>query len=101
MLFFILISFFPLFAFLGTLPLRTWDESRLAASAYEMTQTKNPLVVTFDYQPDHWSVKPPLNIWAQAISIKLFGVNETAVRLPSALSIMFLGIILIFLTSKN
>lgn len=97
---FILISFFPLFAFLGTLPLRTWDESRLAASAYEMTQTKNPLVVTFDYQPDHWSVKPPLNIWAQAISIKLFGVNETAVRLPSALSIMFLGIILIFLTSK-
>ncbi|MFA7082262.1 MAG: glycosyltransferase family 39 protein, partial [Bacteroidales bacterium] len=97
---FILISFFPLFAFLGTSPLRTWDESRLAASAYEMTQTKNPLIVTFDYKPDHWSVKPPLTIWTQALSIKLFGVNEVAVRLPSALSILFLGIIIILLFSK-
>lgn len=97
---FILISLFPLFGFLGSLPLRTWDESRLAASAYEMTQSSNPLVVTFNNQPDHWSVKPPLTIWAQALSIKIFGVNEIAVRLPSALSILFLGIIVIILFSK-
>ncbi|MFA6806586.1 MAG: glycosyltransferase family 39 protein [Bacteroidales bacterium] len=95
---FILISFFPLFAFLGTSTLRTWDESRVATSSYEMTNTKNPLIVTFDYQPDHWSVKPPLAIWIQALSIKAFGVNETAVRLPSAIAIMLLGIVIILLT---
>ena len=95
---FILISFFPLFAFLGTSPLRTWDEARVATSSYEMTKTSNPLIVTFDYQPDHWSVKPPLAIWLQALSIKAFGVNETAVRLPSALAIMLLGASIIILT---
>ena len=95
---FVAISFYPLFAFLGSQTIRIWDESRVAISAYEMTKTKNPLIVTFEYQPDHWSVKPPLAVWIQAISIKLFGMNETAVRLPSALAIMFLGVIIIFLT---
>lgn len=95
---FVVISFYPLFAFLGTQTLRTWDESRVAASSYEMTKTKNPLVVTFDYKPDHWSVKPPLAIWIEALSIKIFGVNEAAVRIPSALAIMFLGVVIILLT---
>ncbi len=95
---FVVISFYPLFAFLGTQTLRTWDESRVAASSYEMTKTKNPLIVTFDYQPDHWSVKPPLAIWLEALSIKAFGVNEAAVRLPSAIAIMLLGIVIILLT---
>lgn len=97
---FIAIAFYPLFAFLGTLPLRLWDESRLAASAYEMLHTNNPLIVTFSYLPDHWSVKPPFLIWVQAISLKLFGVNEAAIRLPSALAILFMGIILIYYSSK-
>lgn len=97
---FILISIYPLFAFLDSLPLRTWDESRVAASSYEMTKSSNPLVITFDNQPDHWSVKPPLTIWTQALSIKIFGPSELAVRLPSALSIMLLGIIIILLFSK-
>ena len=78
---FVLISLYPLFAFLGTQPLRTWDESRVAASSYEMTKTKNPIVVTYDYKPDHCSVKPPLAIWIQALSIKVFGANEVAVRI--------------------
>ncbi len=95
---FVAISFYPLFAFLGTQTLRTWDESRVAASSYEMTKTKNPLVVTFDYKPDHWSVKPPLAIWIEALSIKIFGGNEAAVRIPSALAIMFLGVVIILLT---
>lgn len=97
---FVAISFYPLFAFLGTLPLRLWDESRLAASAYEMLHSDNPLVVTFNYDADHWSTKPPFLIWMQALSIKIFGVNEAAVRLPSALSMLFLGISLILLSGK-
>lgn len=95
---FVLISLYPLFAFLGTQPLRTWDESRVAASSYEMTKTKNPIVVTYDYKPDHWSVKPPLAIWIQALSIKVFGANEVAVRLPSALAILLMGVVIILLT---
>jgi 4-amino-4-deoxy-L-arabinose transferase-like glycosyltransferase len=33
-----------------------------------------------------WNTKPPLMIWAQALCIKLFGMGEWAVRLPSALA---------------
>lgn len=97
---FIVVAFYPLFAFLGSMPLRLWDESRLAASAYEMTQTSNPLIVTFFESPDLWSVKPPLLIWIQAIFIKLFGVNEVAVRLPSAISILVIGVSSIMILSK-
>ncbi len=97
---YVLISIYPLFAFLGTLTLRTWDESRLAISAYEMSKTGNPIVVTYNYLPDHWSVKPPLTIISQAISIKLFGLNENAVRLPSAISMVLLGVFIILLTGK-
>lgn len=99
-LIFIAIGFYPLFAFLGSLPLRLWDESRLAASAYEMISSDNPLITTFYGMADHWNVKPPLLIWIQALSIKLFGLSEASVRLPSALSIMILGIFIIIISSK-
>lgn len=97
---FIAISFFPLFTNLGTQLLRTWDESRYAANSYEMYKSGNYLVTTFDYKPDYMSSKPPFVNWCQVICFKLFGVNEASVRLPSALAVLFFGIVLILFGGK-
>src|SRR3984885_7493598 len=60
------------------------DEGRYAEIAREM-------LVTRDYVTprDNWVryfEKPPLVYWTEALSLKLFGPNEWAVRLPAALS---------------
>ena len=82
----IAIIFLTFFYDLGRLPFQIWDESRLATSAYEMVRSGELLVTTVDYKPDMWSTKPPLMIWAQALTIKILGMSEFAVRLPSALA---------------
>jgi 4-amino-4-deoxy-L-arabinose transferase-like glycosyltransferase len=68
--------------FLGQVHLFDWDEINFAEAAREMLVTKNWLTVQIDYQP-FWE-KPPLFIWMQALSMKLFGVNEFAARFPNA-----------------
>lgn len=75
-----------LFADLGGLTLRLWDEARLAVSAIEMTKRGNWLVTTYGYHPDLWNTKPPLMVWLQASFIEVFGPSEWAVRLPAALA---------------
>lgn len=80
------ILYFPLFSHLGSLSVRIWDEARLAQSAYEMLQNGNFLIQHINGKPDMWSTKPPLLIWAIIINMKLFGINELAVRLPSAMA---------------
>lgn len=86
---------FPLFLDLGEPSIRLWDESINAISAFEMTQNKNIFVRYFDGEPDMWSIRPPLTIWAQAISMKIFGYNELAIRIPSALCAL-MTVLLIF-----
>jgi 4-amino-4-deoxy-L-arabinose transferase-like glycosyltransferase len=83
------LAYFPLFLHLESLPMMIWDESRLALSAFEMIQSGNYWVVTYLGQPDMWSVKPPMTIWAIALSIKIFGFNELGLRMPSALCGLF------------
>jgi 4-amino-4-deoxy-L-arabinose transferase-like glycosyltransferase len=69
--------------FIGKVHLFDWDEINFAEAAREMLITKNYTSVQIDYLP-FWE-KPPLFIWLQAISMKIFGVNEFAARLPNAL----------------
>lgn len=76
-----LILFVP---YLGAAHLFDWDEINFAESAREMIATGNYLRVQIDYQP-FWE-KPPLFIWLQVLSMKLFGVNEFAARFPNALA---------------
>jgi len=85
----LLLVSFPVFLFLGALPIRLWDESRLAINACEMLRNGKYLVPTFDGAPDMWNTKPPLMIWFQVLSMKIFGVNEWALRFPSALAALF------------
>lgn len=92
--------YFPLFGHLGTLPIRIWDEARNSINAYEMLKNGNFIVTFYDGAPDMWNTKPPLLIWLQAISMKLFGVNETAIRLPSAFAGLFTCIGLLLFSKK-
>ena len=85
----LLLCSFALFQHLSDLPVRLWDESRLAGNAFEMFKSGNYLVTTFWDTPDLWNTKPPLMIWLQVISMHLVGINELALRLPSAVAGLF------------
>ncbi|MDR3678966.1 MAG: glycosyltransferase family 39 protein [Flavipsychrobacter sp.] len=76
----------PLFLHLGSLPLQLFDEARIAVSAQEMMRNHNLLVVHYGGAPDMWSVKPPLMVWLQALSMHLWGMHEWATRLPGAIA---------------
>ncbi|MEO1402919.1 MAG: glycosyltransferase family 39 protein [Cyanobacteria bacterium J06635_1] len=79
--------------------LRMWDEARQAVSALEMSFNHRWLILYFDGQPDMWSSKPPLLIWCMVFSMKLFGFNEFAVRLPSAISALGTATVLVLFGS--
>ncbi len=70
--------------FIGNVHLFDWDEINFAESAREMLETGNYLTVQIFYEP-FWE-KPPMFIWMQAFSMKVFGVNEFAARFPNALA---------------
>ncbi|HEY1038155.1 MAG TPA: glycosyltransferase family 39 protein, partial [Bacteroidia bacterium] len=69
--------------FLGSVHLFDWDEINFAECAREMIVTDNYSQVQINFQP-FWE-KPPLFIWMQVLSMKLFGVNEFAARFPNAI----------------
>ena len=47
-----------------------------------------------------WNTKPPLLIWMIALCMKIFGYNEFALRLPSALAAMSTAIVIFIFASK-
>ncbi|MCP5488543.1 MAG: glycosyltransferase family 39 protein [Verrucomicrobia bacterium] len=73
-----------LFLFLGTRGLNEPDEGRFAEVAMEMSLQSDWLMPTLCGVP-HLQ-KPPMIYWAAATCIRLFGVHEWVVRLPSALA---------------
>jgi 4-amino-4-deoxy-L-arabinose transferase-like glycosyltransferase len=92
--------YMPVFGHLDTLPIRIWDEARLAISAYEMLNDGDLIVTHVQGNPDMWSTKPPLLIWVQAAFMKVLGVGELAVRLPSAIAAFLTGIALLVFSLK-
>ena len=60
------------------------DEGRYAEIAREMVESGDWLVPRLN-GIEHFQ-KPPVIYWATAICLKLFGINEWAARLPSALA---------------
>jgi 4-amino-4-deoxy-L-arabinose transferase-like glycosyltransferase len=79
--------------YLGTVHLFDWDEINFAEASREMIATNDYLTVRIDYQPFH--EKPPLFFWAQAISMRIFGINEFAARFPNAV-IGIISLLVIF-----
>jgi 4-amino-4-deoxy-L-arabinose transferase-like glycosyltransferase len=80
----LVLSYFPLLHNLGRFQIRMWDEATYANNAIDMYSGGNLVVVDHMGKPDDYNTKPPFVIWCQALSMHLIGVNELAVRLPSA-----------------
>ncbi|HUA80818.1 MAG TPA: glycosyltransferase family 39 protein [Dyella sp.] len=73
------------FAFQGTRGLWSPDEGRYTVAALQMLDTGNYLAPA--YSPDEVNFsKPPTTYWVIAGSIKVFGRNSWAVRIPYALA---------------
>lgn len=70
--------------FLGGVHLFDWDEINFAEIAREMVESGDFLRPQMDYV--FFTEKPPMFMWFQAASMKIFGVNEFASRFPNALA---------------
>jgi len=69
---------------LGSVPLYDLDEGAFTEATREMLASGNYITPTMDGEPRF--DKPVLIYWLQAASMKLLGLNELALRLPSALA---------------
>ena len=80
----LLLTAFTFCILLGSRALNEPDEGRYSEIAREMIETGNWVVPHIWYLP-HLD-KPPMTYWLVAVSMKLFGQNEWAARLPLALA---------------
>jgi 4-amino-4-deoxy-L-arabinose transferase-like glycosyltransferase len=87
--------------------LHPWDERYHALVAKNFIETpltprlyRTP-VLSYDYRVWTsnyiWMHKPPLALWLQAASMKTFGVNEFALRLPSVLASTAASVVTFFI----
>jgi len=90
----------PYFSHLGALPVRVWDEAKRGVMAYEMSQSSNPIVTTYEGSPDFVTTKPPLLIWIQALFIKAIGMTEKAIRLPVAIMALLTSLSLFYFLNR-
>jgi 4-amino-4-deoxy-L-arabinose transferase-like glycosyltransferase len=95
----ILFLTFFFFLFLGKVNLYDWDEANFAEIAREMILTKNYLQPQINYLPFY--EKPPVFIWMQVASMKLFGINEFAARFPNACLGIIVAITLFLIGRKE
>src|SRR6476660_7282692 len=83
-----------LFHILGTstLPLIDRDEPRFAEASREMIERGDYIVPYFNNQLR--LDKPPLTYWAQVASYQIFGENDFAARVPSAIAAALTAILI-------
>jgi 4-amino-4-deoxy-L-arabinose transferase-like glycosyltransferase len=76
-------------------PLMDKTEARYAEIARIMVETNNWVTPQIDYGVPFWA-KPVLSTWFSALSMKVFGINEFSVRLPS----LFLSLLMVFMVNR-
>lgn len=94
------LMYMPIFGHLNTLPIRLWDEAQLAINAFEMKNDGHFIVTYFGGNPDMWNTKPPLLIWFQVALIHVIGLNELAIRIPSAIAAFLTCILLLIISIR-
>lgn len=85
--------------FLGSVHLLDWDEANFAELAREMIVSGNYMQPQINFMPFY--EKPPLFIWLQVLSMKLFGINEFAARFPNAMTGIVVLISLFYIGRKH
>lgn len=91
-----------LFANLESSWVELYDEQRHAVNAYEMVVNNDYLVNTYFGETDYFNLKPPLSMWAIALSYRLLGFTLQAVRIPSAIaSFIMLAVAAIWLRKRQ
>ena len=83
----ILISLALFYPFLGMVHLFDWDEINFAEAAREMIVTGDYSVVQINYLP-FWE-KPPLFLWMQVLSMKIFGITHEKIKINIRRSIKY------------
>ncbi len=83
---------------LGAIPLIGFDEGSYAECSREMLASGDWVVPTCNGGP--FFDKPPAAFWLQAASMRAFGVNSFAARLPSAVESLALVALTVFLGTR-
>ncbi|GAB4378549.1 MAG: hypothetical protein Kow0075_08580 [Salibacteraceae bacterium] len=100
-----LLLLIPIYLFiflkLGNPHIRLWDEGWFSVHAIEMWKHNSWIVSWYDGEPSSSASKPPLHTWLQILSLKLFGISELSVRLPSALAAAATVLALYFWVNKH
>jgi 4-amino-4-deoxy-L-arabinose transferase-like glycosyltransferase len=89
-----LFALMPYFFGLGMVDVRDMDEAAYGEIGREMIESGNFVDPTWNYVPFY--EHPPLMLWLIASSIKVFGTNAYAVRLPGA-ALAAIGVFLTYL----
>ena len=78
-----------------------YDEGIYANNAYEMAQSGDFITLKNNGEISDYNLKPPLVIVCQSFLMKVIGVNEWAVRLPSAISGLLTCLLVFFFTRRH
>ena len=93
------IIFLSFYAALGYVPLFDLDEGAFSEATREMLKSHN--YITTYLNGDLRFDKPILIYWLQAFSVKLFDLNEFALRLPSAIASTFWAMAIYSFTKRH
>lgn len=86
---------------LPNMPLLSWDEARHGVSAKEMIVSGNWLVNTFNSQVDYYNLKPVMSFAPMIAGYEIFGFNTLGLRFFSALFIVFTGLVIMLVVSRE
>lgn len=85
---------------LGLYPVMETTEARYAEIARVMLESNDWITPWFDYGVPFWG-KPPASFWLTALSMKVFGINEFAARLPHVLGGIGIGYLTWYLARQR
>lgn len=89
------------FYHLGEAGTHNWDEAIYGINAYEMISSGNWWIQTYRYAVDYYNLKPPLIMWCIALCFQSLGFNFFAMRLPSAVAMVALFILMVLFVKKR
>lgn len=95
----LLLAAFIGFYRLGATPLADWDEAFYGENIKQIVKTNDWVVMIFDKYP--FTDKPPLYMWIGAAFVKVLGLSEFAIRLPSAICGVLIIVLVVWYVYKR